>query len=493
MKTATESVRKGANPMDADEKPRPTSCRIGSPGVAVHRRCRAHCGLPAVSLAFLWSIVSLLAISVGVAALSGHANTDAGRTHRGFDGLSVAEARERFDAWKTANRNTNTVREVVVTRGDLEGRDDRGTRISHFAPGIFPESLPTSNAANLACRSGTLTINGARVSGGRLVVSGDVVGYLNDKSDRRTTVPGDPKRAERFCASRLRLLQTLGDGGMSHSPLRVLYEDDAMAIVCKPAGIHTMSWSGSLGKSLCLDEILPLVLTPPSTGGNGLDDDEPLPAPLPRHRLDQRVAGPVVVAKTRRACVEIGRSFEEKTVTKEYRAIVVGTVDIGTLAERNEDPKQQIIFSGEGNPASSPFSFTIRSDVDGKPSETDVLVLGSTPCNVNGVLTDLKLFPKTGRKHQLRIHCAKVLGTPILGDDLYWGEQEGSVRRRQGLFLYCRKVSLGHPLDNGRTVSGETTEPLRFDRTRVKALKGFEWSKAREEEAAVDSETTDKY
>mmetsp|Transcript_793 Transcript_793/g.1670 ORF Transcript_793/g.1670 Transcript_793/m.1670 type:complete len:453 (-) Transcript_793:162-1520(-) len=442
--------------------------------------------LSVFSLALLQCLLSFQSISIGVAALSAPAKTDASRNknnnininnnNNGYE-LSLDEARDKFDAWKTSNRNTNTVREFVVREEHLGETDERSSRMSHFAAKIFSDGLQTSNAANLACRSGKLMLNGTKVSGGRRVQAGDVIAYLNDKSDRRTTVPDDPERAERFCASRLRLLQTMGDGGLSHSPLRVLYEDHCMAIVCKPAGIHTMSWSGSLGKSLCLDEILPLLLTPPLA--EELDeDDEPLPAPLPRHRLDQRVAGPVVVAKTRKACVEIGRAFEDKTVTKEYRAIVVGEVGSDALAKN----KDGIVL--ENDSTLSQPSFTIRSDVDDKPSETGVVVLGTTPCNVNGVLTDLKLFPRTGRRHQLRIHCAGVLGTPILGDDLYWEEehQEGrSVRRRQGLYLYCKKVTLGHPLVRDRTVTAEISEPLRYTRTREKALKGFEWSKAQEE------------
>ena len=398
---------------------------------------------------------------------------------------SSSDALERFQAWNNANTNINTLQEFTVKEEVLPD-DVRSCRLSHFAATVFTDSLQTSNAANLACRSGKLMLNHAKVSGARRVKTGDTITYLNDRSDRRTTVPDDPERAERFCQSRLRLVRTLSDEGFSHSPLRVLYEDNCMAIVCKPAGIHSMSWAGSFGKSLCLDEILPLVLEPPSGSGAGsgsgsgtapdmkMNMDEPLPAPLPRHRLDQRVAGPVVVAKTRRALVEIGRSFEEKTVTKEYRAIVVGEI-------------QNIHNS---------TSFTIHSDVDGRASETHVVVLGQTPCNVNGVLTDLKLFPKTGRRHQLRIHCAEVLGTPILGDDLHSGKQtrnenknknEGGenvgvgagvgvpVRRRQGLYLYCKKVSIDHPI-NGEVVSAEILEPFRFTRTRNKALKGFEWA-----------------
>ena len=369
-------------------------------------------------------------------------------------GISQTDASERIRAWSSANQNQNILQEFIVEK--VPDDDDRSCRLCHFAATVvFPDSLLTSNAANLACRSGRLELNGEKVSGARRVKAGDRITLQNDKSDRRTSVPKDPKRAEQFFKSRLRVLQTLSDEGMSHSPLRVLYEDNCMAIVCKPAGIHTMSWSGTFGKALSLDEILPFLLKPPvHTPG-----DEPLRAPLPRHRLDNRVAGPVVVAKTRRALVQIGRAFEEKSVQKEYRAIVVGQVKSSC--------------------------FTIDSEVDGRASETEVTVLGQTPCHVNGILTDLKLSPKTGRQHQLRIHCAEVLGTPILGDDLYSGCTDANaesatsipVRRRQGLYLYCQRVSLQHPI-SGEMVSAEIPEPFRFTRTRKKALQGFEWAVA---------------
>jgi 23S rRNA-/tRNA-specific pseudouridylate synthase len=401
----------------------------------------------------------------------------------GVDGLIISsnrqgEALARFNAWNKANQNRDTLQEFTVKEVP---DDDRSSRLSHFAPTVFMDSLQTINAANLSCRSGRLTLNDEKVSGARRVKTGDKIAYLNDRSDRRTKVPANPNRADRFCNSRLRLLKTLSDEGMSHSPLRVLYEDDYMAIVCKPAGIHTMSWAGSFGKSLCLDEILPLLLEPPTniSNGNGdessksqngmdintdTDTDEPLSAPLPRHRLDNRVAGPVVVAKTRRALIQIGRFFEERKVKKEYRAIVVGEIQTQNNAT----------------------SFIIDSEVDGRPSQTEVTVLGQTPCDVNGILTDVLLFPMTGRKHQLRVHCAEVLGTPILGDDLHSGKGKGKegyddvredipVRRKQGLYLYCQLVSLRHPI-TGEIVSAQIPEPFRFTRTRRKALKGFEWA-----------------
>jgi 23S rRNA-/tRNA-specific pseudouridylate synthase len=499
--------------------PRPNSFVLASDSNRNHG-CRR---TALVILSLVVSVQCLLSrctISIGtVSAFSASANAktkpQAKENKHNYDASSIREAREKFDAWGNANpNNTNMVRDYIVREEDLrdacDNNNNRSSRICHFAARVFSDSLPTPNAANLACSKGIITLNNndTKVSGGRILREGDVITYNgSDRSDRRTALPSDPLRAERFCASRLRLLQTLGDEGLSHSPLRILYEDRCMAIVCKPAGIHTMSWSGSFGKCLCLDEILPLILTPPedvaaASGDDETEDeegvlecDEGLPAPLPRHRLDHRVAGPVVVAKTRRASVEIGRAFEEKTVTKEYRAIVVGDIEMDAIAKL--DGVSNITLS-----SSSTISFTICSDVDGKTSETYVQVVERTPCNVNGCLTDLKLFPRTGRKHQLRIHCAQVLGTPILGDDLYWDCHETnnkqaevgvSVRKRQGLYLFCKKVSIDHPLlGSQKVVSAEIKEPLRFTRTRTKARKGFEWSRAHAEKTARDETSNQK-
>ncbi|OEU21408.1 pseudouridine synthase [Fragilariopsis cylindrus CCMP1102] len=437
------------------------------------------------------------------------------------------ETYNKFQSWKNSNKNSNILQEFQVqekhlvtsttTSNDNDNDDDnqnnqrsqsRNLRISHFASSNvcfgISDSLQTPNAANLACRAERLKINNDVVTGARRIKVGDVITYMNDKSDRRTNVPSDnSERAKRFCASRLRVVKTLSDTGASHTPLRVLYEDNCMAIVCKPAGIHSMSYSGTFGKSLCLDEILPLLLQPPTEDNfdNDNDDengDEPLPAPLPCHRLDRRVAGPVVVAKTRRALVALTRCFEEKTVTKEYRALVSGEIDTNntnTIANTKTNTKTNTnnVTTGQGNNSttlsSSSTTFTITSDIDGRESETEVVVLDKTPCNMNGILTDLQLFPKTGRTHQLRIHCANVLQTPIIGDDLYWNYEVNEVgndsipnpvpiRKRHGLYLYCRKVFIPHPLHVGKIVSAEIPEPFRITRTREKSLKGYEWSKA---------------
>jgi len=395
----------------------------------------------------------------------------------------------RIQAW---NINANQVYESTVTElvphdtNDAESinttsnsniNNNKEHRVAHWAASAsaFSHALHTTNAANVACRNERLLVNGNVVSGGRQLNVGDVL-TLTTVGDSRTTLPSNEKKIPIFLNTRLNLIRALSSVTETHAPLRILYEDDCMAIVCKPAGIHSMSYG--TGSLLALDHLLPLLLTPPSSSQN-----DALSAPLPRHRLDARVAGPVVVAKTRSAMVNISRSFEQRLIEKEYRALLVGNV---------------VVDSGDD----SEFDITTIDD-DGRSSHTHVRVLNRTPCAVDNMLTDVALFPTTGRRHQLRRHCAHELGAPILGDDLYHhhhddkhdtnnsdddGEKittaavpttNSRVRKRIGLYLYCKRVAVPHPfLMNGTErmmIAVEIDEPLRFARHKHKAAKGYKW------------------
>merc|ERR1712138_198852 len=127
-----------------------------------------------------------------------------------------------------------------------------------------------------------------------------------------TAAPADDDaKRDAWISKRERLLAALRDEDRHAPPLQVLYEDDAMAVVLKPAGVHAMSWRNTLKRrQLCLDDVLALVLEPSRAA-------DALPAPLPRHRLDARVAGPVAIAKSRSAHVALGRAFEQNEVDKE--------------------------------------------------------------------------------------------------------------------------------------------------------------------------------
>jgi 23S rRNA pseudouridine955/2504/2580 synthase len=107
------------------------------------------------------------------------------------------------------------------------------------------------------------------------------------------------------------------------------------------------------------------------------------------HRLDKEVSGAMVVARDVGAAAALADHFKHRRVTKTYWALVTGAV-----------PSE---------------SGTINVDIDGRPSETEFRVVE----DLGGFGSWLALRPLTGRKHQLRIHCAVGLKCPILGERRY--------------------------------------------------------------------------
>jgi len=132
-----------------------------------------------------------------------------------------------------------------------------------------------------------------------------------------------------------------------------------------------------------------------------------LPLPLVMHRLDVPVSGLCVVAKTRRAALDLARQFEQREVQKVYHAVLVGRLPRLTSPVRTQ---------------------RIEEPIGGLSASTDVDVLEVTPHVQWGWLTTVRMMPHTGRTHQLRLHAARALGCPILGDDLYW-DAAAEVRR----------------------------------------------------------------
>jgi len=186
----------------------------------------------------------------------------------------------------------------------------------------------------------------------------------------------------------------------------VVYEDDHMAVINKPAGI---SVSGNLFKT---------VVNTLSFNLKESSEKDKLNWPLPVHRIDNPTRGLLIVAKTKTASIKLGQAFEKKQIEKKYHAVVKGE---------------------------TPIEGTIETSIDGKVSVSNYLKLDSSSSLKNKQLTLLELEPKTGRTHQLRIHCSSI-GHPILGDNLY-GE-EGNTLKHKGLFLAAVSLSFKHPITN---------------------------------------------
>ena len=194
-------------------------------------------------------------------------------------------------------------------------------------------------------------------------------------------------------------------GAFKIFPLKfeVLFEDDFMAVIYKPAGFPV---SGNYYKTI--QNALPYNLYISK-------EVDTLILPRPVHRLDKLTSGLLLVAKTRSAQINLGCQFENQEISKTYAALVKGKLE------------------GEG---------MVDFSIDQQKAKTlykSVKVEKSLSYND---VTLVKLQPKTGRTHQLRIHMAEI-GHPIVGDTVYDSER---VLKGKGLFLTACKVSFIHPV-----------------------------------------------
>ncbi len=149
------------------------------------------------------------------------------------------------------------------------------------------------------------------------------------------------------------------------------------------------------------------------------------------HRLDQATSGLMVLSITQYAHDALCRAFEERRVYKEYTATVEGkifensgTVSLPIRLDTENRPHQVVDFE-RGKEAVTDWEKTVIYKLD----KRDV--------------TKLRLIPRTGRTHQLRVHCATGLHHPIVNDSLY-----GSNPDNKDLMLKATKLEFNHPVTN---------------------------------------------
>lgn len=205
--------------------------------------------------------------------------------------------------------------------------------------------------------------------------------------------------------------------------LDLIYCDDSLLIVNKPAGL----------------------LSVPGRGTDKMDSmttrvQNEFPDALSVHRLDMSTSGLLAFAREENMHRLISRLFRERKIHKSYIALVAG---------------QMKVTNGEINlPLGADWPNRPRQKVDfasGKPALTRYRVLENTE-NPNYISADryepdfvvnrVELEPATGRTHQLRVHMAAI-GHPILGDILYGGAASPATKR---LMLHARALSFVHPL-----------------------------------------------
>lgn len=238
-------------------------------------------------------------------------------------------------------------------------------------------------------------------------------------------------------------------------PLEILYEDDAMVVLNKPAGLIVHpgrgNYSGTLANAL-------------QHHFDKLSDVAGQHRPGIVHRLDRDTTGVLIVAKDNRIHKELCQQFEHRTVQKTYLALVRGVMEfdsdfIETHIRVHHKNREKMVVCPEGGEAREAITYyEVVERFDG--------------------FTLVKLHPKTGRTHQLRVHLLSI-GYPIIADKLYTShadlkladvarEYKGTEQGERVLIarqaLHAWRLEVRHPV-SGDTMAFESPLPVDLNST----------------------------
>ena len=263
---------------------------------------------------------------------------------------------------------------------------------------------------------------------------------------------------------------------------RVLYADEYIMVVDKPAGMLSVPGKAESVRSefsdsanISVEEYFANLQLPTNSQFTteqftiGEADNSKLKIQNSKflkaaHRLDMDTSGLLVLARTEQAYVELQRQFASRETVKRYEAVLSGVptqnsklktqnsstqpsgcleaISLPLIADINDRPRQRVDME-HGKPA-----LTLYNIVEVRAVDANTAVAYTTK-KVDKRRTLVHLYPKTGRTHQLRVHCAHPLGLacPILGDPLY------GIERADRMYLHAAELTFRHPI---------TGEPMHF-------------------------------
>lgn len=278
----------------------------------------------------------------------------------------------------------------------------------------------TRNKVQTAIREGTVLVNGKNVRSSHQVTGGEIIHVTLPKSPPQDVLP-------------------------ENIPLDIVYEDDDLIVVNKPAGmvVHPAygNYTGTLVNALLYH-------------CNHLSTVNTRTRPGVVHRLDKETSGLLVAAKNDVAHAKLAKQFVKRTIQREYQAIVwgifkkpTGTIETQLGRSKSDRKKMAVVEIG-------------------KNAITEYEVLEQFP-----YLSLVKLRLKTGRTHQIRVHLAHI-NHPVFGDPTYNGrhliagpgtvKQKAEVARLLKLIprqaLHARTIGFVHP-STGKILSFESPLP----------------------------------
>lgn len=270
-----------------------------------------------------------------------------------------------------------------------------GLRLDIYLTRRFAQELDLSRGkVRAAIESGAVTIDGKRVT----------------RADRQVQIG---EKVE------LRLKDTAPEAGWHVSPVVILFEDDDLIAIDKPAGLPSQATLDANRHNL--HRAVEMYLK--SKGHDGY-------AGL-HQRLDRETSGIILLTKSRRANKGLAEQISGHKITKVYNAI--------TAAPKSAPEKTWSVKNHLHKRAGKPARMEVTV-AGGDLAETDFRVLDSSP-----KAWWIEARPRTGRMHQIRVHLADS-GLPILGDTLY--AAPALARRAPRCLLHARELHFVHPVTN---------------------------------------------
>lgn len=285
---------------------------------------------------------------------------------------------------------------------------DAGQRLDRYLRRVLPE-VPLSRIFSLL-RKGAVRLNGRKAKGEARLEPDDKI-LVDVPSEDLRQAP--PDRAA---------------GGGFRGRIEVLFEDDDLLVLDKPAGMAVHPGTGTPPGTTVIERVW-----------QELGVSNSVFQPALAHRLDRGTSGVLVVAKTRKALLDIQRQIQSKDTPKEYIALVEGVPakNSGVIKERltRVDSRDR-----------GAKSVVAKAGEEGLDSETRWKLRTSFG---EYALVDVQIL--SGRLHQIRAHMASI-GHPVAGDDRYGTVKFAGLKRpflhaaRLGLKLYGRNVFFESPL-----------------------------------------------
>lgn len=273
--------------------------------------------------------------------------------------------------------------------------------------------LTRTQAQNLI-KQGLVTVDGATVKSGVKLRGGEVIRVVMEATEAQPAVEAEA------------------------IPLDIVYQDDDIAIINKPAGLVTHPAIGNTSGTL-----VNALLNEWSEIGDMEDEDHRHGIV---HRLDKDTSGVMIVAKNMDALENLKAQFQARTVDKRYLAMLERTPNTpeGRIeAPIGRDPRQRKRMSVQR---------------DGKPAVTEFAVLDDT-FRDGATLVEFKLL--TGRTHQIRVHAA-FIGCPVIGDRVYGFRKQRSNKFKRN-FLHASEITFDHPRTGERMTFKAPLPPILKD------------------------------